>query len=151
MKGNTWISFFSRGITCFSNHSFTYYDETHGLMGKKINAVIEDRGGNLLFGTREQGIFIFKQGTFSPYPIPGPGNQERLILFMHEDRRDNLWIGTGNGLYRLKNGTVRVYSTRDGLTDNYVSYIAEDSDHNPWRRVPVYHPQGNRLCKPGPG
>lgn len=130
VKGNTWVSFFSSRAALFSDGKFTLFDETHGLTGKKINAFLEDRNGNLLLGTRDNGIFIYKSGTFSPYPIPGLDNHP--IIYMYEDRDGNLWIGTGSGLYRSGDGETRRYTVRDGLADNYITYITGDISRNLW-------------------
>ncbi|HEX7362755.1 MAG TPA: two-component regulator propeller domain-containing protein, partial [Bryobacteraceae bacterium] len=45
----------------------------------------------------------------------------------------SLWIATwGRGLYRLAGHGVEQFSVQDGLADNFVRVIAEDSEHNVW-------------------
>jgi ligand-binding sensor domain-containing protein/AraC-like DNA-binding protein len=130
MKSNLWISFFSSYLNRFSNGTFTAFNESHGLTGKKINAVVEDRKGNLLFGTLENGVFVYREEKFFKYPIPGLNNLQ--LIDMVEDQKGVLWIGTKSGLLRIADSGSEMYTTRDGLSNNYITRIIEDSDCNLW-------------------
>jgi ligand-binding sensor domain-containing protein/AraC-like DNA-binding protein len=136
MKGNLWISFDASYVNRFSNGEFTAFNVSHGFLGKKNNVIVEDGQGNLLFGTRENGIFIYKDGKFSQYPVSGLDNV--FINTMYEDRSGDLWIGTFSGLFRIiginretGKGT-RKYTVRDGLANDHISSIMEDSEGNLW-------------------
>lgn len=115
IKGNLWIGLWASCVNRFFQGKFTAFNEFHGLEGKKINAIVETGNGNLLFGSRENGVFIYKDGKFSRYPIPGLDND--FIIFMYEDRKGELWIGTNHGLIRVSDRGIRRYTTRDGLSD----------------------------------
>jgi ligand-binding sensor domain-containing protein/AraC-like DNA-binding protein len=130
MKGNLWISFFSSYLNRFSGETFTTFNESHGLAGKKINAVVEDRKGNLLFGTLENGVFAYREERFFKYPIPGLDNLQ--LIDMIEDQKGVLWIGTKSGLLRITDSKSEMYTTRDGLSNNYITRIIEDTDRNLW-------------------
>lgn len=136
MKGNTWISFTTSFVSRITDGKFTNFNTIHGLLGKKVNGIVEDNQGNLLFGTRENGIFSYKDGKFSQYPIPGLDNVQ--INTMYVDGRGDLWIGADKGLFR-KTGTnpstgksFDRYTSRDGLSNDYIICIIEDSDRNLW-------------------
>jgi ligand-binding sensor domain-containing protein/AraC-like DNA-binding protein len=130
MHGNLWISFYTSYVNRLANGEFTAFNSSRGLMGKKINAIVEDRKGNLLFGTRENGVFVFQGETFAPYPIDGLEN--RQIITMYEDRRGNLWIGSNDGLFRVNEHGTAGYNTRHGLSNNFITCIREDRDRNLW-------------------
>ncbi|MDQ1354246.1 MAG: hypothetical protein QG657_4555 [Acidobacteriota bacterium] len=130
MKGNLWISFFASYVNRFANGEFTVFNGSHGLGSNKINAIVEDRNGNLLFGARENGMFIYKNEKFLQYPVPDLDNVQ--IICMHEDRDGDLWIGTNNGLFRVSEKGARKYTTKDGLSDGFISRMMEDSDRNTW-------------------
>ena len=55
-----------------------------------------------------------------------------------EDKQGNIWIGTRyNGVYKLELSglqlrSIRQFSTRDGLTDNFVYSMACDNSNNIW-------------------
>ncbi|MCP4156599.1 MAG: hypothetical protein GY757_53285, partial [bacterium] len=57
MYGNLWVSFFPGDINRLSNGKIEHFPKEHLLAGKKINAIIEDEKGNLLFASREHGVY----------------------------------------------------------------------------------------------
>jgi ligand-binding sensor domain-containing protein/AraC-like DNA-binding protein len=130
MRGDLWISFFTSYVNRFSNKEFTPFNASHGLKGKKINAIIESQNGNLLFGSRENGIFIYREGKFIKYPVAGLDHLH--LIDMVEDKKGDLWIGTNTGLFQVTDGETKIYTAGDGLSNDYVISIMEDSDGNLW-------------------
>ena len=130
MSGNLWISYWVNGVTRCSNQTFTFFTAAHGLTGKGINAIVEDQKGNLLFGARDKGVFIFKNGRFSPYPLKELENLQ--VIDMKEDHKGNLWIGTTQGLLRISGSNIASYTAGSGLSDDNVRAILEDSERNLW-------------------
>ncbi len=130
MKGNLWLGFWSSYAGRFSGGRFTPFNDSHGLWGKKINGIVENSKGDLLFGSREKGLFTFKEGRFAPFPVPGL--DDVYIIFLYEDGNGNLWIGTSNGLFRVNRKGTQRYGRRDGLSDGYITRLLEDSDRNLW-------------------
>ncbi len=133
MKGGLWISFAVSYVNRFFNGVFTAFNASHGLEGKKINAIVEDKAGHLLFGTRENGVFIFRDEEFFKYKIQGLG-KDHLIITMAEDDQGDLWIGTNKGLFRKSpnRDQVDIHTTGHGLSSDYITGILEDEDHNLW-------------------
>jgi len=130
MKGNLWISFTTSYVNRFSNGEFTAFNASHGLLGKKINAIIQDRQGNVLFGSSENGMFIYKDKKFSKYLIKNLGSVR--INTMYEEREGALWIGTNKGLFKVTGKRAERYTALDGLTNDYIISITQDSDRNLW-------------------
>lgn len=55
--------------------------------------------------------------------------QENSIIYMFEDSKGNVWIGTNNGIYQKPlNSTVRLISSKF----HFVTSISEDKNHNIW-------------------
>jgi ligand-binding sensor domain-containing protein/signal transduction histidine kinase len=67
------------------------------------------------------------------------GLPQSNVNIMLEDRNGYLWIGThGGGLARFDGREFKVYTTRDGLLSNIVTYLKLDLDHNLW----IVHARG---------
>jgi ligand-binding sensor domain-containing protein/AraC-like DNA-binding protein len=129
-KGNLWIGFFNNDLKRFFKGQYATFGEGQGLSGKKINTIIEDHKGNLLFGARESGVFVYKDDTFSKYPVKELESAQ--VISMQEDWKGNLWVGTVKGLFEITGQGTNKYTTSDGLMDNFISYILEDTERNLW-------------------
>ncbi len=127
----------------------------YGLINGSIWSLLEDKGGNIWIGT---GDGLSKYTPATAESVKGKiknfhlkdGLHNPAIMALFEDSRGNLWAGTLGGLSRhnLNSGgegdkTLRdaingvstsfiTYLTSDGLIDNSVSAIYEDSRNNLW-------------------
>jgi ligand-binding sensor domain-containing protein/signal transduction histidine kinase len=74
-----------------------------------VGATCEDIDGNLIVGTRGQGIFWFSpQGAVTALSS-GQGLSHEVVLSLAMDREGNLWVGTqGGGLNRVKRQLFQV-------------------------------------------
>ena len=142
---NTWISCLhvdkQKRFWVGTNKGLFLYDYVDGtfspanLNGKlpkdQIMAISEDRNGNLLIGTYENGLYIYdgKQHFLSHYfknttPLSLTGNN---ISAIHEGPDDCLWVGSRqSGLSRIdtKRNTVTHFTVQNGgLGDNSVRTI----------------------------
>ncbi len=118
------------------------------LMKQRISNFIDqmalDRQGRLWMATRDNNILKFTLHPDQPsrylqmdknYPKKIPDLNPRAITV---DTNNNIWIGTRfNGVYRFecKDGEfkpVAQYTTRTGLTDNFVYTLTCDSNNTIW-------------------
>lgn len=129
-NGKIWISYFTNYVCCLDKNRITSFNSSNGLMGNKINSIINDRENNLLFATRENGIFLLKGEKFTKYNVEGLEN--RLIISMLRDHEGETWIGTNHGLMRITPNKLQTYSRSDGLQDDYITAILEDCDKSLW-------------------
>lgn len=60
------------------------------------------------------------------------GLSEQKVYTILQDSKDNIWLGTFNGLSRFDGKNFRNFSTRDSLAPGGVRCITEDSDGNIW-------------------
>lgn len=107
------------------------YTSSDGLSDDHVTALLRDRDGVLWIGT-SRGLSVLRDGAFATYTERDGlvGNHVRA-LFQDED--GVMWIGTyDGGLYRLDASRLTRYTTKDGLHDNGVFQILEDSRHNFW-------------------
>jgi ligand-binding sensor domain-containing protein/signal transduction histidine kinase len=116
------------GLNRYRNGSFTRYHIKDGLPGHDVRTIYEDRQGFLWLGTNN-GIARFHGEVFRQQE----GLSARYVRTIYEDSDGIIWIGTyDNGLKRLKDGKATHYTTREGLFDNGVFQILEDSRGNFW-------------------
>jgi ligand-binding sensor domain-containing protein/signal transduction histidine kinase len=150
--GTLWIGT-DRGLNKFDRRTgkFTCYEHQPGdpntLSGNSISAILADQSGALWVGTTS-GLNRFdgETGQFTHFQHRD-GDQDSLsrnhVLSIHQDRRGDLWIGTfQGGLNKLVSSagqgfdakTVRFahYREKDGLPNDVVYAILEDSRGNLW-------------------
>jgi signal transduction histidine kinase/ligand-binding sensor domain-containing protein len=76
-------------------------------------------------------LFIVKNGVIAPYPdLDFP--QSVSLTSIAQDEHGNLWFGSTNGAYYLKNNRLIHFDAQNGLTDVTVSDIYCDKDNNIW-------------------
>ena len=86
----------------------------------------EDAQGTVWFA-RHEGLF---RTTSTDLELVAPGMQIRNLF---SDRDGNLWVATnGDGLYRFKDRTVRMFTTDDGLPNNVLMTVVAAHDGSIW-------------------
>ncbi|MBQ8673021.1 MAG: response regulator [Bacteroides sp.] len=134
--GSIWLATRNCGIIHIEGdvrHPETLTYSNYSLMNGQltVNSVLAlhvDKRGRLWAGTEGSGLHLYnrEKNRFEEksrdYNIPGD-----LIGSIEEDCSGCLWLGTNNGLVKLNVGadtnlfTTRVYTTADGLLDNFIS------------------------------
>jgi PAS domain S-box-containing protein len=119
---------------------------SEGLPQNSVQAILQTRDGYLWLGTQE-GLVRFDGVAFTVF---NPQNTEALkradVRTLFEDHNGALWIGTdGGGLTRLKHGKFTSYTSREGLSNDFVSSLGEDDAGSLW----VGTQRGINLWKDG--
>ena len=109
--------------------SFTVQD---GLTAGRINSMVQDREGNLWFGTN-RGLCRYDGAQFVTFTTED-GLADNFVQSVLEDREGNLWFGTDRGLSRYDGNEFATFTTADGLAQNTLKYssMAEDRQGNLW-------------------
>lgn len=131
LRGNLWIGFVVSYLSRFTDGTFTPFNGNHGLKGKKVTAIVESMKGDILVGTRENGVFRLRHDRFVNVEIHGLG-KDHLIITMCEDREGSIWIGTNKGLFRVKDGGTKIFTTADGLSNDFIIAVIQDRDGSMW-------------------
>jgi len=129
-RGVVWAGTQS-GLARFDGQGFNTVREA-GAPRDVTTTILEDQSGTLWFGTSGQGLFRYRDGTFSTLTT-ADGLVSNWIMALYEDADTNLWIGTnGEGMNRLRNGQLVSIRLANGLWDNTAQTILEDSTGHLW-------------------
>jgi len=102
---------------------------------ESIRSIVEDPRGRLLVATVSR-IFEFVPTTKPSEPrwdtLPIALTPDQTISTSCVDSTGTLWVGTGKGLIKYKDGGQAVYTVANGLSDDSIRHIYEDHDGNIW-------------------
>ncbi len=95
-----WAGFWNRGLLMDTSNEKIFFDESNGLNANQIRCLLQDREGNILIGTSESGLLIFRGRQFVNYSnIPVLANHQ-IWSVLHND--NGYWFATNKGIINLK-------------------------------------------------
>ena len=116
--------------------------DPHSLSDDYVTAIAEDRRRTLWVGTRSGGLNELDPTTGrSTRHLPAPDDPASIghhsVTAILEDTGGHLWVATaGGGIHRVDRHAGRVafhrFTEADGLVDNDVMTLAEDTDRSLW-------------------
>lgn len=120
----------TKRIDLFQRSNWTDQD---GLPINRVYDVYQDRSGYIWVGT-QGGLARFNGQSFRVYNQDDtPGIPINQTYNLERARNGGFWVGTsGGGIARYRNGTFRAYTEEDGLVNNAVVSIEEDSTGTLW-------------------
>jgi ligand-binding sensor domain-containing protein/signal transduction histidine kinase len=135
--GNLWIG--GEGLHRLSNGTFTYYPLNISLEARlqrarfrPVSALYEDADGRLWIGS-DQNLFSFKDEQFTVETDRfGLAPVKTFIYAIHRDRRNAMWLCTGDGLLEYQGEKFKRYQTSDGLPNDEVHAMLEDREGALW-------------------
>lgn len=91
--------------------------------------VLEDRKGDLWFGTRDSGVYHLPAGQTSfQHFTTKDGLASNFAMHIYEDRAGHLWFGAS----RYDGKSFRNYTTKDGFPSNSIRLLLEDKTGKLW-------------------
>lgn len=117
----------------FSEYVSRVWSATDGLPGNTITDIIQDKKGYIYIGTydglvRFDGVdfFVINKTTVPEFNVVSA----RCVF---EDSKGCLWVGSNDeGLVKIDDDKITVFTTEDGLPSNSVRDIVEDKNGNIW-------------------
>ena len=123
--GGFWIGTLRDGLIHVHSGRVDRFGTADGLAGDSVDALFEDREGNIWVGTT-QGLERFRARAvtqFSRYQ----GLPQGVGVAVLPSRDGSVWISSGSGVARWAKGKATVYDRRSGLPDDGVGTLFEDS------------------------
>ena len=143
--GKVWVGTNGGGIFSLNqasgaliNHAYNAANNTiDSLTNNYIRSLYEDQEGNIWVGTFAGGINIYhpKTNKFSHLDKAKSGLGSDIIFSIIEDKKHRIWVGTMGGglnLYNPKTQRFTSFTETNGLPDNIINSIVEDSNGNLW-------------------
>jgi signal transduction histidine kinase/ligand-binding sensor domain-containing protein len=99
------------------------------LTADQVRSNLRDSDGNLWMATRESGVFRVSKTADEARPAieqlsVADGLSSDSVWNIFEDREHNLWIGTENGLDRLRDDKFSTITRSTGLLSNNIDSLA---------------------------
>jgi signal transduction histidine kinase/ligand-binding sensor domain-containing protein len=116
-------------------------DDPKSINGNDIRSIEEDSQGNFWLAVHGVGVDYFDRSTgiFKHYTPENSGLSIEWTNHVILDSRDNLWVGTANGLNKMKAGTdtFKVYVSYDpkdfrSFISNDIICVHESPDNTLW-------------------
>lgn len=108
------------GISKYYNGKFKNFTTKDGLKDNNIKCVIEEREGNLFFGSDGGGLIKFTNEDFVCY-TQKDAIGSNVVMSIIEDQNKNIWLSTyGDGVGVFTSKGYFLYKDKDGLGNNTV-------------------------------
>ena len=147
-SGNLWLGTPFSGVMRLAAHGFTSYglNDGLGLPDVRVATIFETQSGELVIGTDAHVLIHSGAGAFAPVRVPLPKGVAdwgwgwyQTIL---QDHTGDWWMSSWEGLVRYppvsdvrqlaRMAPKRIYRQADGLTNNLIFRIFEDSRGDIW-------------------
>ncbi|HEX4757871.1 MAG TPA: two-component regulator propeller domain-containing protein [Terracidiphilus sp.] len=135
-EGNLWVGTESDGLHIFRDQRFRTVGAREGLSSDATTAVMEDGAGMLWVGTQESGLNVVRRngiglGLVRTWNV-GSGLASDVILSLAAAPNGDVWVGTPDGLNRIRGNSVATFTSIDGLPDDFIRSLLVDADGSLW-------------------
>lgn len=111
-------------------HPIQIFRSTDGLASDNTRAACEAPNGTLWIGGDTTNVTEHTESGFKIHPLNGlPPSASVRALFCDGD---TLWIGTTFGLIRMQGDQQRLFTTKDGLVDDFIFSIVRGAGDTLW-------------------
>ncbi|SHL89024.1 two-component regulator propeller domain-containing protein [Mucilaginibacter sp. OK098] len=132
--GSLYVSFIDKGIYKLENGKWVLYAPFTGeIRSAYVFKMQFDRfDSKKLYLLAPRGLFIAIDKQVSRYQNKDVDANAGPLMSFVQDYDDNLWLGTQRGAYFVSKQKTIHFTGGNGLTNNAVSDIYCDNDHNVW-------------------
>ena len=131
-EGSLWVGT-KHGLNQFADRRTLPFTTSEGLPSNDTGPVLQDQAGRVWVGTLGAGLARFDGRQFSNAATVKDGLLSNTILSLADAGDDQLWVGTDQGLCRMRAGRiVDSFTTEQGLPSNMVLSLARDGAGTLW-------------------
>lgn len=131
-EGSLWAGT-KHGLNQFIDRRTIPFTVTEGLPSNDAGPVVQDSSGNVWVGTLGAGLARFDGRHFSVAANSQMGLPSNTVLSLAEGADQDLWVGTDQGLSRMRAGRVaETFTTEQGLPSNVVRSVCRDASGALW-------------------
>jgi signal transduction histidine kinase/ligand-binding sensor domain-containing protein len=131
--GEIWICT-SNGLARFENGTFEVYRTAQGLSSDIVRAAAYSSDGKLWIGGESTILNVWNGAQFGSQPLSQMPKDAGVRAMVGSG--DTMWIGTPEGLIQRQGGgergKERLYTTKDGLSDDWILSLAASRDGSVW-------------------
>ena len=121
--GVVWIGT-TKGVFKYENGIFSLVKTSENFT---VDAFGEDNSGRLIVSSLGT-LYVLEDDQFKSFYT----SQLGVNWAIHTDRDNALWVGSQNGLVRLKDNITTTFTTKEGLAGDNVKVIIESQDKGLW-------------------
>lgn len=100
----------------------------HGLASNLITYLFNSSSGTVWVGTDGGGIAYYSGNKFHHLTTKNSNMSSNTVWTITEDHEKSIWVGTSNGINRIRIGKFVNFSTIDGLSNNFSRSIISDKN-----------------------
>jgi ligand-binding sensor domain-containing protein/two-component sensor histidine kinase len=130
-EGSVWASTSAGTVHRFTKTNTTRFDASQGLPVTPVTVLLPAAGGGIWLGTEGGAILRGEKGKFRVVQSADT-LRHRPVLALYEGEEEQLWVGSAGGLTCLMRGAITSWNTGNGLPNDYVAGIVEDTAKNIW-------------------
>ncbi len=137
-EGNLWVGTETGGLDVLRDQRFHTIDTRDGLTSDRVTTVVEDGTGTLWVGTQQDGLNALRRDEgaagwrVARSLSVSNGLASNVILSLAAAPNGDLWVGTPDGLNRIRGNKVDTFTSADGLPDDFVRSLLIDADGSLW-------------------
>jgi signal transduction histidine kinase/ligand-binding sensor domain-containing protein len=135
-ESNIWVGTETGGLHILRDQRFRTMGAREGLSFDGTTTVVEDNAGTLWVGTSGGGLNALRrtgEGTsvVKTYTVRN-GLLSDVILSLAAAPNGDLWVGTPDGLNRIRGSAIASFTSADGLPDDFIRSLLADADGSLW-------------------
>ena len=130
-EGTIWVGT-EYGLSVLRGDTLVTPSSVSILKDYPVISITEDSDGNYWFGTETHGAWILQDGGDLISVNEEFGLNLERVQALYEEADSDIWLGSRQGIVRIRGDEVENYTVENGLPNNRVNHITGDSFGRIW-------------------